>query len=243
LEETKLLCFTRKEEIMSLFDKFKKQPDGQSRREKSNKKIKSMGIACFEQLPMIEESSQVRLKDIDDICKRAVACLISTQVACDIANDNYEEAKIFFTEMLEKYEVSNYLNSKEKKLFDGTYTQQDAIDIDWEYEAYWSLVWALGLIDDISDGGNICDCRLAIDLVIESDSYKDFKNKCKLRNIEEILDMLDLYFRYHWACVEKRLRPETPIGNLNPSVVAERRRGLEWLISDEDDWFDISLDT
>lgn len=145
--------------------------------------------------------------------------------------------------MLKKYEVSDYLNSKEKKLFDGTYTQQDAIDIDWEYEAYWSLVWALGLIDDISDGGNICDCGQAIRLVNESDSYKDFKDKCKLRNIEEILDMLDLYFRYHWACVEKRLRPETPIAGLNPSVVAERRRGLEWLISDKDDWFDISLDT
>lgn len=228
---------------MGIFDKFKRQVDGHSRRERSNKKIKSMGIACFEQLPAIEESSQVKLRDIDDICRRAIACLISTQVACDIANDNYEEAKIFFTEALERYGVGNCLNSKEKKIFDGTYTEQDVIDIDWEYETYWSLVWALGLIKDISDGGNMCDCELAIKLVSKSNSYKDFKDKCKLRNIKEILDMLDLYYRYHWACVEKRLRPETPVANLNSSVVVERRRGLEWLISDEDDWFDISLDT
>ena len=55
--------------------------------------------------------------------------------------------------------------------------------------------------------------------------------------------MLDLFYRYDWACTEKRLNPDTPIGNLNPEVVVERRRGLEWLISEEDDWFDIPLNT
>lgn len=35
----------------------------------------------------------------------------------------------------------------------------------------------------------------------------------------------------------------TSIGALNPEVVVERRRGLEWLFSEEEDWNDISLDT
>ena len=55
--------------------------------------------------------------------------------------------------------------------------------------------------------------------------------------------MLDLYYRYHWACVEKQVNPNTNIGLLNPGVVVERRRGLEWLFSEEDDWNKISLDT
>ena len=55
--------------------------------------------------------------------------------------------------------------------------------------------------------------------------------------------MLDLHYRYHWATEEKRLRPETEIKDLNPDVLMERRRGLEWLISEESDWFDISMDT
>ena len=42
---------------------------------------------------------------------------------------------------------------------------------------------------------------------------------------------------------EKRLRPETEIKDLNPDVLMERRRGLEWLISEESNWFDISMDT
>ena len=55
--------------------------------------------------------------------------------------------------------------------------------------------------------------------------------------------MLDLYYRYHWACVEKRIKPDTIIGSLDGEVVWERRRGLEWLVSDMEDWNKISLDT
>ena len=55
--------------------------------------------------------------------------------------------------------------------------------------------------------------------------------------------MTDLYYRYHWACVEKSINPQTNIGDLNPEVVLERRKGLEWLISTKDDWNEISLDT
>ena len=95
----------------------------------------------------------------------------------------------------------------------------------------------------IYDASDVCDCNYAIQLFKKSISYEDFKNKCNLRSVNEILDMLDLYYRYHWACVEKRIKPETSIGNLNPSVVVERRRGLEWIISKTQDWYDISLDT
>ena len=34
--------------------------------------------------------------------------------------------------------------------------------------------------------------------------------------------MRDLYYRYHWACVEKRVRLENLIGNLSPNVVVKR---------------------
>lgn len=194
-------------------------------------------------MPCIESSNEVKLKSLDEICKRTLASFLVIQLACDINNGQYEESLKIISKLLEKFNVSDCLNKKEKKLIDGTYEIQDAIDIDWEYETYWSLVWALGLVDDISDASVICDCNYAIQLFNECNSYEDFKGKCKLRDVNEILDMLDLYFRYDWACVEKRVKPETSIGNLNSSVVTERRRGLEWLISEEQDWYNISLDT
>lgn len=218
----------------------------EDRRKKSNEKIKKMGIACLENLPLIEDSKSVTLKSIDEICKRAVASLLAIQLACDIAQENdYDESKKIIDKILKKCNAENDLLLKEKRLFDNDYSRQDAIDVVWTYEAYWALVWALGLIEtsEIESPDSICDCQKAIRLFFDCDSTDEFKSKCKPRNIEEVLDMLDLYYRYHWACVEKSINPDTEIGDLNPEVVVERRRGLEWLISDEDDWNNISLDT
>lgn len=106
-----------------------------------------------------------------------------------------------------------------------------------------SLVWALGLVENIDYPNQICDCEKAIMLVSTCKTYEEFKNKCKIRDIEEILDMLDLYYRYDWAVTEKRINPDTPIADLNPDVVVERRKGLEWLIASKEDWNEISLDT
>ncbi len=216
----------------------------EERKRKNEEYIKQKGIAYLETLPLVETSLAVELKDLDTICQRAIASLLAIQLASDIQlNNNYEESKELFLGLLKEYKVENQLLAKEKRLFNHTYSKQDAIDVTWNYEAYWSLVWALGLIDDIKDASEICDCMKAITLVGDCYDYEEFKNKCKLRSIEEVLDMLDLYYRYHWACEEKRINPDTSIGNLNPEVVMERRKGLEWLISKLTDWDDIALNT
>ena len=239
---------------MSLFNMFKKNSTETKskgkvsslqyiRREKNNLFIKKQGIACYENLPLIESSDEVKLKSLDMICKRAFTCFIAIQVACDINNNNYEESIKYFFSILYDFNLLGFLNSKEERIIKGAYTTQDAIDVEWEYEDLWSLFFALGLVDDISDGGKLCDCNFIVETIASCKNVNEFKKKCKLRDIEEILDMLDLYYRYDWACTEKRINQETNIGNLNPSNVIERRRALEWLISKKKDWYDISLDT
>lgn len=234
--------------ILGLFDKFRadKIISPSERREKNNKFIKSMGISCLEELPLTESSNDVKLKDIDSICKRSIACLLSIQLACDICGEaDVEESKSVILSLLDKFQVSDALLDIEKRLITDDYSKQDAIDVAWTYECYWSLIWALGLIDDndIKIPSEVCDCNKAIDTVASCKDYDEFKVKVKIRNIENILDMLDLYYRYHWACVDKSVNPKSNIGSLNPEVVMERRRGLEWLVSKADDWNDISLDT
>ena len=55
------------------------------------------------------------------------------------------------------------------------------------------------------------------------------------------LDMQDLYYRYQWAINDSKINPGSSKGELDPSVVIERRRALEWVLSDENDWYDIQL--
>lgn len=216
----------------------------EARRQRSIDKIRSMGIAYTYNLPLLESADEVTVRPFDDICKRAAACLFAVQLACDISQGNeYEDSKEFFSGLLERYGVSDSLLEKEKLLFDNNFTEQDAVDITWSYECYWALVWALGLIEDMGEPSECCDCETAVRLLSECKDMEEFKSKCRPRDINEILDVLDLYYRYHWACVNKQIDPDTPINGLDPAVVTERRRGLEWLINDEDDWNDISLDT
>ena len=225
-------------------DFFNKYIDPQTRKLKNEQYLKSLGVAVNENLPCIESSNEVKIKDIDKICKRAIACLISTQLACDINNNQYEESKQFWNDLLKKYNVENELLDIEKKLFNGNFNEQDVIKVTWQYECYWSLIWALGLIEDEEmQPTNICDCQKAISIIVPCQNYEEFKNRTKLKDIEKILDMIDLFYRYDWACVEKRINPETNIGSLDPEIVIERRKGLEWLISECDDWHEISLDT
>jgi hypothetical protein len=53
--------------------------------------------------------------------------------------------------------------------------------------------------------------------------------------------MHDLYFRYNWAVNHSKVEPNTSLGNINSSNVIERRRALEWVLSSEDDWYDLTL--
>lgn len=216
-----------------------------NRRQKNNQFLIENDISINEKLSCYEYD--VQLKSIDEVCKRAIACLITIQVACDINNGEdikskeYKDNFDFVKSLYKKYNVEDCLNSKEKRIIDGTYSNQDAIDMDWAYETYWAICWCLSLVDDIKNGGEMCDCNRAISFVLNSTSFEDFKRKCKLRDIDEILDMKDLYYRYNWAINNKHVDPNTKIGNLEPSNVIERRRGLEWVISDIDDWYDIEL--
>ena len=209
----------------------------QERKAASEAYIRSQGIGVFEGLPYCPDAGEVRLKSFDAICRRAVAALLMTQLALEASRNEQENVR-YFADMIRGFGLQNELNAKERRVYSGSGTQQDMLDV------VWSLVWALGLIEDIRDAGATCDCDKAIHLVADCKDMEAFKAQCHLRSIDEILDMLDLYYRYHWACVQKRaIDPNLPTGNLNEEVVWERRRGLEWLIAEEDDWYDIALHT
>lgn len=209
------------------------------RRTKNNQYINDNGITVNENLTCFLQDEDIKLKSIDEICKRAIACLLTVQIACDINNGKYKESLDSFLPLYKIYDAYNCLNSKEMRIINGTYTNQDVIDMDWAYEAYWALCWCLGLVDDIKNASILCDCKKSISFIENSDSLNDFKSKCTLRPLDEILDMYDLYFRYNWAINNHKVNSNTKIGSLDPSVVIERRRGLEWALSLESDWYNL----
>ncbi|WP_291578206.1 DUF4272 domain-containing protein [Clostridium sp. UBA6640] len=217
------------------------------RKQKSIEILKDNKVPYMEGLPVIEGVNEIEVRSAEEIAKRAIACLISIQVACDInSGENIEEAREFFKGLLDKYKVKEELTDNEKKIIFGSSNKQEVINMAWKYEAYWTLIWALGIVDKLEYPSQICDCNFAIRAVADYEDFNDFMKTVKLRSIEEILDEADLIYRYNWACVDASIHGENPPAGIDPGVVFERHWGLNWLIGKgayNNNWDSVSTDT
>ena len=209
----------------------------QQRKEQSILKLKKYSIPYIDWLPVIEAAEDVQARSAEQIAKRAIACLWVIQVACDLNNDQYDdETQLFVFDILKKMQVLDALTEKEQAILNREASAQDIINMVWKYEAYWVLLWALGIVDELSYPADIVDCDFAIQAVSSCDSFAEFMAKVQLRDSEEILDQADLIYRYDWACVNARLKQQDAPENLNSSIVVERHGALNWLIQTDSDW-------
>lgn len=209
----------------------------EQRKQESILKLKTKAIPYIDWLPHIESSDDVIQRSAEHIAKRAIACLLMIQVACDLERDQFDqETEDFIVDLLDKFEVADELTVKEKNILNRSAAQQDIVNMIWKYEAYWVLLWALGIVDELKYPDEIADCDFAIEVVSRCRSLQEFMQQVKLRNIEEILDEADLIYRYDWACVDARLKQQNAPSNLNASIVLERHGALNWLIQADADW-------
>ena len=216
----------------------------EKRKEQSINKLKELNIDYLESLPTTYDASEVTIKDINEIAKRYIANIITIQVAFDILNESdLNDSFNFFNDLLGKYDVRESLNDFEKAVFNNSLEKEDLVNLTWQYEAINVLAWVLGLKEDLEFPNDLCDVEFLMRYIAGCDNYDQFINKCKIIDIEKILDELDLEYRYHWATVEKRINESTNTNELDEEVVMERRRALEWLFVEEKDWNNISLDT
>ena len=209
----------------------------QQRKQESILKLKAKAIPYIDWLPHIESSDDVIQRSAEHIAKRAIACLLMIQVACDLDQVQFDqETEDFIVDLLNKFAVTDELTVKEKNILNRHASQQEIVNMIWKYEAYWVLLWALGIVEELKYPDEIADCDFAIQVVSGCDSLQEFMQQVKLRNIEEILDEADLIYRYDWACVDARLKQQHAPTNLNASIVLERHGALNWLIQADADW-------
>ncbi|OXB97938.1 MULTISPECIES: DUF4272 domain-containing protein [Bacillus] len=220
--------------------------DGEKRKQKSISYLQDKGIPYIEGLPQLPPLTSIQLRSREEITKRAVALLIVIQYACDVAQEgDLKTSKEFVMELLNQFDVVESLTMQERNFLNSEEPdEKEAIQIAWQYEAQWVLLWSIGLVNTLKFPKEICDCHYAIKLVSDCSSFNEFYQKTKLRNVEEILDEADLIYRLHWACVHDRINAREATAGMHESIVIERRRGLFWLINyKNEDWDYISMDT
>lgn len=221
--------------------------EAQRRKERSIEKLKLHNVPYIVHLPVIETACKVKIRTAEEIAQRAVACLLAVQVACDACSEhgNLKKSRQFFYEKIAEFDVGGFLTHREKRVLTEKCTSQEFVNMTWKYEAYWVLLWVLGIVEELDYPAQECDCDFATNAVAECNGMEDFMEKVKLRGIDEILDEADLIFRYNWACVDARIQGRQAPAGLNPDVVHERHCGLNWLIDTDgaDDWDNVSTNT
>jgi hypothetical protein len=215
------------------------------RRAENNAKLQARGIHCFPNLPYLNEQNEVKTRTVREIATRAMASLLTTLAALEQENGNYDNERAFIQSKINDFGVQAALTPAERVVIAGEANAQERINAVWKYEAYWTLVWALGFVNELDFPDHIVDGGTAIGIVAQFANLGEMVAAAKLRDVSEILDEADLIYRYHWACVDARVNGSGPLQGLETSVVVERRVGLWWLLDIDggDDWDNVAMDT
>jgi hypothetical protein len=106
--------------------------------------------------------------------------------------------------------------------------EQERIDLFWNIEALWALVWVGGLIPAIPVDQPVGDALAGFLPNLQlNEGPTVFSRRFRLRPFPEVFAELDFYFRAHWYARNGSLR-NTPTGLFNHDVIMERRKALEW---------------
>ncbi|MGN0639601.1 MAG: DUF4272 domain-containing protein [Oscillospiraceae bacterium] len=217
------------------------------RKERSEKFLNKRNIKINPHLPVIEDETEAKIKSPEETLKRAVTALFATQIAMDCLNpeSNVKESAAFFGEMLGRFGLLDEPTPEEKMFFALVNenapkpTAKFASNMAWRIEMVIPLLWACGIIsEDLAYPDKMSEYIEQARTIAACDNFDELMQKVNMRNPSKILDKADLLFRMDWACVDARLRGEIPSGNLNPDVVVEQHKGINWLIGafDAENW-------
>ena len=204
----------------------------QERKDRSIEILQAQNVPFIEHLPLRYETNEVIPRDKKEVIERLACSFTSIMCALSIGKNEYtEEDREYMTQdfLSARYGALDLLTPKEQKIISGNnVSEAEAINAAWKYESIWALLWALGVVEELSFPNQICDCDLVMGTMERFKNLDDFMANTTLRPMEEILQALDLHYRYHWAAVNARVNGSDPAG-IDEGIVMERRAGLEWL--------------
>lgn len=218
------------------------------RRLRSIAQLKKKSIPYMEQLSCEALESEVHLKSREEMVKRAAA-LFAVAVYSEVIlseDSDREKALFYFNKMDDLYGVKTYLTEKETAYInDPEPEQQTCIQFVWRYECCGVLLWAAGVVDDLSYPSEIIDVPVLAAIFWQHKGLKELLSKGYSRPEKEILDAADLTFRYDWACVDARIHKKEVPGGLDSGVVVERHYAFNWIIGANggENWDDIQPNT
>ena len=207
------------------------------RKNKFTKLIKSLSVPVLESLPVIEDDKSIKSRSAIEISQRAIAIAL-----CALKGEGVEQSIIM--EHIKLWNAKKFFTKDELDFINNEHpSDSDKLKFGWRYECLHILLWALGYTEKIEKPNKICDASKDISIISKYASAELLAKNSKLRNISDILDMADYYYRLHWGAIELRLNGKTN-DNINEEIIYERHYVLNWLIRYMNQkWDEIQTDT
>lgn len=235
-----------KRELKPLFD-VTETVENQGRRVASIAKIKARHIPYTENLSLLPDSKQVRMRSVEEIARRAVVVLILIQFVRELLDEkektNLKTSKRIAEVFLNRYGVKMNLTAEEEAfLAQEDYTQQELINKMWLYEAVWVMLWSIHLVEELVEPTQICDVEHTLNLLMNYTNIGELLQDAEARDVTEVLNRMDENYLYHWACTEARLQGKESPADLDDGVVLERQRAFNWMTQlHEEQWDDVTV--
>jgi hypothetical protein len=200
--------------------------DVQALRQRSLFQARGLGYAVEVGAPLVNEAARVR--PLEAVVDRMI--VLETLVGCATGlplNDAYV--------WLEDLGLDTALTPTERALLE----RDDVVDHfdlpGWVYErgeALTALAWATSLIPGLDFAAPSGPELWVIFGEVENRrALEALRRRCRVRPLPELLAACDLARCLHRAVSQGKA--QAGVGKVKPYVIAERRRGLEWLLGAE----------
>ncbi len=190
------------------------------------------GILVSATLPLLDAG--LRLRDLNDVLDRLL-CLAAVAAA------SYGFSKTQAIAWLQQEEVMQSLTGVELRFLERDEGQPQHFQT--QIEGMWALAWALSMVPRLDFWKN-CDDDFVAQLpnLKTKESAVGLRDRVRLRPKKEVATACDLAYCLHWAVRQAGIDGRPLPSGLRSYVIVERRRALEWLLSDCP-WDEIPLDT
>jgi hypothetical protein len=190
------------------------------------------GLSIPATLPLLETGLHLRSQD------EAVSRLLCLN-AVAAASYGFDKAKAL--DWLRQEKLTTLLTDAEIRFLERGEGSPQVFQV--QVEGMWALGWAISLVSQL-DFWKDSDNRFVTLLpnLKANQSSAEWRQKAKLRPTDDVVAACDLAYCLHWAVRQSEIEGKQPPARLKPYVVVERRRALEWLLSEER-WDAVSLDT
>ena len=206
----------------------------------SKEKIRSIGLPIHPHLPLVEAEDEVQLRTEEEILRRLIALWAVAGTAMLRENPHFREYII-------DNQLQRWLSKRELEfLLCATPGENQYIQFSWQLEALYFIAWCAGLIDCIEIPVQESSVKAIMHLFPEDkEAPNHLRTAIRVRTKSEVLDQADLLYRLHWAVRNSRLKGDATQLPVNPGVVQEWHRAVNWVIryDQEDNWDYVATDT